>query len=100
MVLYLAAVLGALIYAGIDFISEKGTEVISKKYIITTLVNIIAGCSLIWALELKQGQFEIAGVDAMRIIAMTFGIFGQKLFKAIISMANKNIKTKLGINKK
>jgi len=98
--LYLAAIIGAIIYGLIDFISETGKDVLSKKYIFTTIVNIIAGCSLIWALELKSGQFEIAGIDAMKIIAMAFGIFGQKLFKAIISMANKNIKTKLGINKK
>jgi len=98
--LYLAAILGAIIYGLIDFISESGKDVFSKKYILTTIVNILAGCALIWALELQPGQFEIAGVDAMKIIAMTFGIFGQKLFKAVISMANKNIKTKIGINKK
>ncbi|MDH4127106.1 MAG: hypothetical protein OEV44_00020 [Spirochaetota bacterium] len=100
MTLYLAAILGALIYGGIDWISETGKNVLSKKYIFTTIINILAGCSLIWALELKAGQFEIAGIDAMKIIAMSFGIFGQKLFKALISMANKNIKTRFGINKK
>ena len=100
MTLYLAAILGAIIYSGIDYLSEKGNKVFEKKYIFTTVLNILAGCALIWALELKEGQFEIAGFDGMRILAMTFGIFGQKLFKAIISMTDKNIRTRIGVNKK
>lgn len=99
MTLYLAALLGAIIYGLIDYISDIGKDVFSKKYLFTTLANIIAGCALIWALDLQPGQFEIAGIDAMKIVAMTFGIFGQKLFKAIIKMTDKNIKTKLGVNK-
>jgi|SRR6056297_368418 len=99
MTLYFAAVLGAIIYGLIDYVSSTGKDIFSKKYIFTTLLNIVAGCSLIWALELKPGQFEIAGIDAMKVVAMTFGIFGQKLFKAIIKMTDKNIKTKFGVNK-
>jgi len=100
MTLYIAAILGALIYSGIDYISEIGNDVFTKKYVLTTIINILAGCTLIWGLELQENQFEIGGFDAMRILAMAFGIFGQKLFKAIISLADKNIRTKLGINNK
>jgi hypothetical protein len=100
MTLYIAAIIGAIIYSGIDYISELGNDVFTKRYVLATLMNVIAGCALIWALQLEVGQFDIAGFDAMRLIAMAFGIFGQKLFKAIIALANKNIKTKLGINKK
>lgn len=99
MVLYLAVLIGALIYGLMDFVSTTGKAVFNLKYILTILVNILAGCALIWALELKPEQFMLSGFDFTRIVAMTFGIFGMKFFKMFIKLADKNIKTKFGANK-
>ena len=98
--LVLAAVIGAVIYGLIDFIGKIGTGVLTPKYLLTTLVNILAGVALLWALDIKEGVMSIGGFDAARLIAMLFGITGQKLFKALIGVMDKNVKTKFGINKK
>ena len=100
MELYLAVFIGAIVYGLIDFVSATGKKVFTWKYILTIAVNVLAGCALIWALELQPKQFMLSNFDFTRIVAMTFGIMGQKLFKAIIKVADKNIKTRLGINKK
>lgn len=98
--LVLAAVIGAIIYALIDFSGKVGKEVLTKKYVFVTIVNILAGIALIWAMDLKEGLMQIGWFDAAKVIAMFFGIAGQKLFKTIIDLADKNVKTKLGINHK
>ena len=98
--LYLAAVIGAIIYAIFDFAGKKGSEVLTKKYLFVTFSNIIAGCALIWALELKEGIMQIGWFDAAKIVAMFFGIAGQKLFKSVIDITDKTVKTKIGINNK
>lgn len=100
MELYLAALLGAIGYLLIDFAGKKGMEVFSKKYLAATIVNILMGALLIWGTELKEGVMQIGWFDASRILAMAFGVGGQKIFKAIIDATDKNVKTKLGINKK
>ena len=82
----------------LTFLKEE--EVFTKKYLLATLVNILLGCLLIWGTELKEGVMQIAWFDASRILAMTFGVVGQKIFKAIIDATDKNVKTKLGLNKK
>lgn len=96
--LVLAAVIGAIIYALIDFTGKHGSEVFTKKYIFVTLVNILAGVALLWAMDLKEGLMQIGWFDAAKVIAMFFGIAGQKLFKTVIDIADKNVKTKLGVN--
>lgn len=96
--LVLAAVIGAVIYALIDFTGKHGSEVFTKKYIFVTLVNILAGVALLWAMDLKEGLMQIGWFDAAKVIAMFFGIAGQKLFKTVIDIADKNVKTKLGVN--
>lgn len=96
--LVLAAVIGAIIYALIDFTGKHGGEVFTKKYIFVTLVNILAGVALLWAMDLKEGLMQIGWFDAAKVIAMFFGIAGQKLFKTVIDIADKNVKTKLGVN--
>ena len=98
--LVLAAVIGAVIYALIDFTGKKGSEVFTKKYVFVTLVNILAGVALLWAMDLKEGLMQIGWFDAAKVIAMFFGIAGQKLFKTVIDIADKNVKTKFGANLK
>jgi hypothetical protein len=98
--LYLAVLIGAIIYAIFDFVGKKGNEVFTKKYLLAIVANVIAGIALIWAFKLKEGIMTIAWFDAARIIAMLFGITGQKLFKTLIDLADKEVKTKLGVNKK
>lgn len=98
--LYLAVLIGAIIYAIFDFAGKHGKEVFTKRYLLAIFANIVAGCALIWATELKEGLMQFGWFDAAKIIAMFFGIAGQKLFKSIIEIADKNVKTKLGINKK
>ena len=98
--LYVAVLIGAIIYALIDFAGKKGTEVLTKKYLIAILANVLAGCALIWATELKQGIMQIGWFDAAKVIAMFFGIAGQKLFKSIMDITSRNVKTTIGINKK
>lgn len=100
MTLYLAALLGAILYALFDLVGKTGYEVFSKKYLLTTLVNILAGAALIWFTQLKEGVMQIAWFDAARLIAAFFGIAGQKVFKSLIDLVDKNTKTKLGLNKK
>jgi len=98
--LYLAVLLGAVIYAVFDFAGKKGNEVFTKKYLLAIVANVIAGAALIWATELKPGIIQIGWFDAAKIIAMFFGVAGQKLFKTIIDLADKSVKTKIGVNKK
>lgn len=98
--LYLAVLIGAVIYAFCDYAGRAGTNVLTKKYIIAFFANVIAGAGLIWATELKSGIIQIGWFDASKVIAMLFGITGMKLFKTIIDLADKNVKTKIGINEK
>lgn len=98
--LYLAVLLGAVIYAVFDFAGKKGNEVFTKKYLLAIVANILAGSALIWGTELKEGLLQIGWFDAAKIVAMFFGIAGQKLFKTIIDLADKKVKTTIGVNKK
>jgi hypothetical protein len=41
----------------------------------------------------------LSGFDFTRVVAASFGIFGMKVFKMLIKLADKNVKTKLGVNK-
>ena len=100
MVLYLAAALGALIYGLMDFVGSIGKSVFTVKYLLTILVNILAGCFVIWLIELKPNQFMLSTFDFTRVVAATFGIFGMKFFKMVIKISNKSIKTKFGVGKK
>ena len=100
MTLYLAALFGALGYLLIDYIGKKGNDVFRKKYLLATLVNVLVGCLLIWGTELKEGVMQIGWFDGSKVIAMAFGVAGQKIFKALIDATDKNVRTKLGINKK
>lgn len=100
MTLYLAAIIGALIYGLMDFLSITGNKVFTKKYILTIVVNMMAGSFVIWLLELQPEQFIVSGIDFTKVIAASFGIFGMKVFKMLIKLADKNVKTKFGINKK
>ena len=98
--LYLAVLIGAIIYALFDFVGKRGKEVLTKNYLFAVLANILAGAALIWATELKQGVMQIGWFDAAKVIAMFFGIAGQKLFKSIMDITSRNVKTTIGINKK
>ena len=98
--LYFAVFIGAIIYAIFDFVGKKGNEVFMKKYLFALIANVIAGAALIWATELKSGLLQIGWFDAAKIIAMFFGIAGQKLFKTLIDLADKKFKTTIGANKK
>lgn len=100
MELYLSVLAAAVIYGLIDFVSKEGKEVFKPKYILTTLVNVLAGSYLVWALNLKPNTFMVGNIDILLLVAGAFGVFGQKLFKSLMYMANKNIKTKFGINRK
>ena len=96
MVLYLAAALGAIIYGLMDYVGSVGSNIFTKKYLLTMLVNILAGCFVIWLIELKPNQFMLSTFDFTRVVAATFGIFGMKFFKMLIKISKKNIKTKFG----
>lgn len=98
--LYLAVLLGAVIYAICDYAGKVGTDVLTKKYIIVFFANLIAGAGLVWMTGLKAGIMQIGWFDAAKAIAMLFGITGMKLFKTFIDLADKNVKTKIGINGK
>lgn len=98
--LYLAVLLGAVIYAICDYAGKVGTNVLTKKYIIVFFANLIAGAGLVWMTGLKAGIMQIGWFDAAKAIAMLFGITGMKLFKTFIDLADKNVKTKIGINEK
>jgi len=102
MTLYLSVLFAALIYALIDYLGKEGSEIFTKKYILTFIVNVLAGSYLIWAFKFKPEVFMVGNIDLMIIVAGAFGIFGQKLFKSIMHMANRQIKTKLNLyrNKK
>ena len=98
MVIYISVLIGAAIYGLIDYVSDNNKEVLTKRYLLTTLANILAGASLVWMLNLNEAAFEFNGFDFAKVIGATFGIFGQKLFKAVIKLADKNIRTRIGIN--
>lgn len=98
--LYLAVLIGAIIYFVFDLAGRHGKEVFTKKYFFAVLANIIAGAALIWATDLKEGIMQIGWFDGAKIIAMSFGVIGQKLFKTLIDLASKNVKTTIGVNKK
>ena len=100
MDIYLSVLIGAIIYGLIDFVSATGKDVISKKYLLTTIVNIIAGGGLVWMLKLHEAELIFNNFDFVRLIGAAFGVFGQKFFKALIKLADKNISTKIGLNKK
>ena len=100
MTLYLAAIIGALIYGLMDYLSSTGNDVFTKKYLLTIFVNMLAGCFVIWLLKLQPNQFMLSTFDFTRVVAAAFGIFGMKFFKMLIKLADKNIKTKFGVNKK
>ena len=100
MALYFAAIIGALIYGLMDWLSTTGNNVFTKKYLLTIVINMIAGAFVIWLIELKPEQFVVSGFDFTRVIAASFGIFGMKVFKMLIKIADKSVKTKFGINKK
>lgn len=99
MELYLAALIGAILYAIFDLIGKIGNDVFTKKYLLATLVNVLTGAALIWFTHLKEGVMQIAWFDAARLIAAFFGITGQKIFKSLIDLADKNTKTKFGVNR-
>ena len=99
MELYLSVCIGALLYLGFDLAGKVGGEVFTKKYLLTTVVNILAGIALVWITQLKEGIMQVAWFDAARLIAASFGVLGQKIFKSLIDMIDKNVKTKVGINK-
>ena len=96
--LYLAAAIGAILYASFDFIGKKGNTVFEKKYIFTTIINILAGCTLIWVTELKEGIMQVGWFDAARLVAVAFGVGGQKLFKSVVDMMDKKVKTTLDLS--
>ena len=98
MVIYISVLIGAVIYSLIDYVSDNNKEVLTKKYLLTTLANVAAGVALVWMLNLNEAVFEFNGFDFAKVIGATFGIFGQKLFKAVIKLADKNIRTKIGLN--
>jgi len=83
-----------------DYAGKVGTNVLTKKYIIVFFANLIAGAGLVWMTGLKAGIMQIGWFDAAKAIAMLFGITGMKLFKTFIDLADKNVKTKIGINEK
>ena len=98
--LYLAVLIGAIMYFVIDLVGRHGKEVFTFKYLLAMVANILAGFALIWLTELKEGLMTIGWFDAAKIIAASFGVIGQKLFKTLIDLASKNVKTTIGINKK
>ena len=98
--LYLAVLIGAIIYFVFDLAGRHGKEVFTKKYFLAIMANVFAGIALIWATDLKDGIMQIGWFDASKLIAMSFGIIGQKLFKTLIDLASKNVKTTIGVNKK
>lgn len=100
LTLYFAAFLGAIIYALFDYVGKKGVDVLTKKYIFITIANILAGCALIWGIDLKEGVMSIGWFDAAKIVSMFFGIAGQKLFKSVMDITDSTVKTKIGINRK
>lgn len=98
--LYIAVLIGAIMYFVFDLAGRHGKEVFTKKYLLAIVANILAGAALIWATDLKEGIMQIGWFDGAKIIAMSFGIIGQKLFKTLIDLTSKNVKTTIGVNKK
>jgi hypothetical protein len=99
LALYIAAIIGAILYMGFDFIGKKGDSVFEKRYIFTTIINILAGCALIWISQLKEGIMQVGWFDAARLIAVSFGVGGQKLFKSVVDMMDKKVETTIGLKK-
>ena len=98
MVIYISVFIGAVVYGLIDYFSDNTKDVLTKKYLLTMLGNIVSGIALIWLFNLDKANFDYNGFDWAKPIGASFGVFGQKLFKAGVKMADKKIKTKLGIN--
>ena len=98
MTIYLAVFVGALVYALIDFVSDNHKEVLTAKYALIVLANVVAGAALVWMLDLQKIELMYNGFDFAKVVGATFGIFGQKLFKAVVKIADKRIRTKIGLN--
>ncbi len=96
--IYLAPVFGAIGYAMVDYIGAVGNDVFKKKYLITTMVNMMLGVILVMAFDMKPGIHIVNGIDVDRVFALVFGISGQKIFKTLADMGDKKVKTKLGLN--
>ena len=99
MELYFAVITGAVIYGLIDFLGDDGKGIFSKRYLLTTLANILAGAALVWYIDLDTAEITFKGFDFAKMIAATFGVFGQKLFKLAVKATDKKIKTTIGLNK-
>lgn len=97
MSVYIGVLIGAFVYVFLDAIGEVGKGIFSKKYLLALVGNIVAGMALVWAFDLQKG-FAMGGIDGARLMAMFFGVAGQKIFKTAIAMADKNVKTTIGIN--
>lgn len=95
MELYIAAIVGALIYGVIDFLGKGKKEVFSKKYLLTIVINVAAGAFLIWLIDMKPNSIVFKDFDITRIIAATVGILGMKIFKLVVKLSDKYITDKL-----
>lgn len=58
------------------------------------LTNIVCGLTILWFKEDVQDYFIITKVSSVML-----GLSGQAIFKKIIGIFDKNIGTKIGINK-
>lgn len=77
----------------------KKPEFNTSKFILLNwlplLTNIVCGLTIIWFKEDIEGMFEVTKASSVLL-----GLGGQALFKKIIGIFDKNIETKLGLNKK
>lgn len=96
--IYISVVLGALSYAMLDYVGRLGTRVFSKRYMLTLLVNMLLGFTLVYIFSLKPGVYFYEGIDVARLLAYFFGALGQKLAKLLFDIFDKKVRTRFGIN--
>ena len=92
--IYLAVLAGAVLYGLIDWFNDK-KAIWNKKYLIATVLNVLAGAVLIWALNVDKANLTLGEFDAAKIVGITAGIYGQKLFKMVVNKTFKKLESKI-----
>ncbi len=71
-----------------------------RKNLGSTILNMIAGAIIIWAVNLDTGQLATMKFDFTKLFCIFLGVSGQVVFKALMQLMDKTYKTWFGINKK
>lgn len=99
MELYLCVLLGAFIYLAFTW-NEVFTKpefkwsIFFKQNLGPTVINLIAGCALVWRKEEIASWLPMTG-----IIAIFLGTAGQVVLKKLFNIFSARVDTFVGINK-